>query len=175
VDIVKRIIIIEGILGGVEQQENPKNLLSKIAGITGGKAGLSDFEDFQLYTDTDFIFAAKERNHDKFIKSISSKDSLKYDGLRMASKFGDKELVLFLIKNGADVNDKNHGYTALQMACHGGHLEIVRLLIDNGADVNTINKNGETAVMIASGRGHTGIAEFLKQAGAGVPLNDNTK
>jgi ankyrin repeat protein len=47
-----------------------------------------------------------------------------------------------------------------------GHLNVVKLLIEEGADVNARDDAGLTALMIALGRGHTDVAQFLIEAGA---------
>ena len=50
-----------------------------------------------------------------------------------------KELIKFLIENGADVNAKDKGgITALMNASNKGHIDIVHLLLEKGADVNVI-------------------------------------
>ena len=45
-----------------------------------------------------------------------------------------------------------------------GHEEIVKLLIEAGAKLNNKNKEGKTALMIASQRGYKGIVKLLKEA-----------
>ena len=60
--------------------------------------------------------------------------------------------MIYLIKNGADVNAKNNdGNIALISASNRRHLEIVKLLIKNGADVNAKDNDGMTALMWTTG------------------------
>jgi ankyrin repeat protein len=43
------------------------------------------------------------------------------------------------LKNGADINKSNYGYSPLFIACENGYLEIVELLLKQGADINKSN------------------------------------
>jgi len=47
-----------------------------------------------------------------------------------------------------------------------GHPEIVQALLAKGAEVNAKDKNGETALMMASKRGQREVMELLIKAGA---------
>ena len=51
---------------------------------------------------------------------------------------GDTERVKQLLDGGggAQVNEKDEGWTALMLASMGGHTEVVRLLVDKGALVD---------------------------------------
>lgn len=49
----------------------------------------------------------------------------------------------------------------------------VRLLVKEGADVNTLDKNGKTALHLASSIGRYSLVEFLVEAGADVHVKDN--
>lgn len=62
----------------------------------------------------------------------------------------DKEIVEFLINNGADLNAKNkEGSTPLSIAVQKREVEIVKLLTDNGADIHTKNANGISPLFLA--------------------------
>jgi hypothetical protein len=60
------------------------------------------------------------------------------EALRIASRFGKRELVELFLAMGADVNqhDEWEGRTALLEACSGKHADVARLLLDHGASPN---------------------------------------
>ena len=77
--------------------------------------------------------------------------------LMYAAWHGRKEMVQFLIDQGADINAAGalSGETALTNAARRGHIDIVRMLLDKGADVNAVMKNASTALGLAlSGKGN---------------------
>lgn len=57
-------------------------------------------------------------------------------------------------------------------ASYRGNVEAVRILIHNGADVNHENKNGVTALMIASAEGHVEVVRLLLQTGANTRIDE---
>ncbi|VDP93397.1 unnamed protein product [Echinostoma caproni] len=65
---------------------------------------------------------------------------------------GNREVVEYLLKNGADVNSRHHkqGYTSLMFAALAGHMEVTKLLLQHGARSNYTNKLGRTACQMAS-------------------------
>ena len=95
------------------------------------------------------------------------------EALSKASFEGDKEKVLLLLGQGANVNAKgDYGETALLAAAsNGGNKgakDIVELLLANKADVNAKTDYGETPLMLASADGHKDIVEPLLAKGADV-------
>jgi ankyrin repeat protein len=77
------------------------------------------------------------------------------------------EVVMYLLKNGADVSivDSN-GSTALHWAANRGLFEISSLLVASGAKVNIKNQKGLTPIDIASQAGQTKIVDLLIKVGA---------
>jgi len=98
--------------------------------------------------------------------------------LMVATQKGHRDIVQFLIENGADVNVRTtgdiEGVTALMIASGRGYLDIVKFLVENGADVNAavtadeVEGGTATAIMIASQEGHLDIVKFLAEKGADV-------
>ncbi len=60
-----------------------------------------------------------------------------------------KEMVMFLIRNGANVDPRDDSWTPLHHAACQGNLEIVRFLVESGADINARTKTGETPLSLA--------------------------
>lgn len=95
-------------------------------------------------------------------------DPLRINGttaLMEAARHGHTEVVILLIKSGADINastDKNK-WTALMSAANEGNLEIVRILIENGADTEAMNSAGFTALYWARKHHYKEIAELLEK------------
>lgn len=94
--------------------------------------------------------------------------------LQCAIAVGTKEMVLFLISNGADINyetsrnvsDKIGARTSLETAIETGNAEMVSLLITYGADVNHKCKNGNTPLLFAARHQRAELVPILKEAGA---------
>ncbi|KXS17192.1 ankyrin [Gonapodya prolifera JEL478] len=65
-------------------------------------------------------------------------------GLMIASREGDRPLVLLLLEHGADINGHNaiarpvYALSPILWAAEYGHKSIVQYLLDNGADVNLV-------------------------------------
>jgi ankyrin repeat protein len=80
-----------------------------------------------------------------------------------------RQIVLFLLQNGADVNAKDkRGFTPLHYAAEKGYVQIAELLIDRGANVNAKDTNDETPLHIAALCGHKDIILALLAAEAVV-------
>jgi ankyrin repeat protein len=77
-----------------------------------------------------------------------------WTALIRASCYGHKEIVEFLLNNGADIDKSDfNGMTALKYALHSGHKEVVELLLNRGSDINRANKDGQTALSFARSYG----------------------
>ena len=116
-----------------------------------------------------FIKAIKQENYDdlkKLLKrgvSPNLKDEIGIPVLQLASQIGNKQMVEFLVDNGADINCINRvGQTPLTWASRFKHLDIVKYLLNKGADVNkTDQKYQLTSLIGAAVGGDISIGELL--------------
>ena len=104
--------------------------------------------------------------------SVDSRDSEGHTALHFAVLRGKRDVVEFLLSQGADVNLKDKswgfipwGFTPLKYA---SSKDIVELLISKGANVNAKDKYGWTPLDGAVWHGQKDIAETLIRAGANV-------
>ena len=72
------------------------------------------------------------------------------------------------MKAGADPNIAiADGSTCLHCAVFKGcSIDVLQILTDHGVDVNTLNKNGDTALLLASCKGNIGGINVLLKDGA---------
>jgi ankyrin repeat protein len=83
------------------------------------------------------------------------------------------EMIVYMIKKGADVNFKNEiGETPLQIAAAYGHKDLVVLLLDNNADINMQCTSGWSPLHQTAMKGKKDIAEYLIKKGANVNIKD---
>ncbi len=95
--------------------------------------------------------------------NVVSRNSTGYTALTGAVASGHKDIVAWLLSNGANVHHRyGPGYTPLHTAAANGHLEIVRMLIDAGADPAAKTNDGKTPLSFAEERSHTEVAAFLR-------------
>ncbi|XP_034480529.1 protein phosphatase 1 regulatory subunit 12A isoform X11 [Drosophila innubila] len=82
---------------------------------------------------------------------------------------GDKDDVLQLIDDGADINTANvDGLTALHQACIDDKLEMVEFLVTHGADINRQDNEGWTPLHATASCGFVSIAQYLVENHADV-------
>ena len=102
-----------------------------------------------------------------FSKIANSKDEEGKTPLINAVEKGDLKMVIFLIKNEADVNIQDlNGFTPIHYAARAykgltNHFAIAYILIENGADVDSKNKDGLTPLYFASHNGNLELVKFL--------------
>ena len=103
---------------------------------------------------------------------LEAKNEYGYTALMCAAMRGKKDVVEYLVKNGAEVNATDEdGGTALMEAAWQGRKDVVEVLIKKGADLEAKNKEGRTALIIAAYWGKKDVVEYLVKNGAEV----NTK
>lgn len=114
--------------------------------------------------------------------------------LILAASFGSREMVEYLLQQGADPNDqadtgssvvmyagvdlltllRDHGAdlnirdnddeTPLMRAAQGGHMDKVVWLLENGADSKAVDVGGHTALYHAESFGFVYVADVLRKA-----------
>jgi hypothetical protein len=110
-----------------------------------------------------------------------SSGGLKLQGFNYTNN--TREMILFLIENGVDINEPlrggvyGSGYgteytyryidtTPLMVAAANGNFEAVKVLVEKGAKVNLRDRNGATAASLAYDGGEIEIYNYLKEHGA---------
>lgn len=93
--------------------------------------------------------------------------------LQAAAEIGSLELMLLLLRAGAEVNAPPAAYsgvTALQAAAIGGYVGVANALLNRGAEVNAAPapSNGRTALEGAAEYGRIDMLQLLIDAGATV-------
>ncbi|PKL45423.1 MAG: hypothetical protein CVV41_00065 [Candidatus Riflebacteria bacterium HGW-Riflebacteria-1] len=88
--------------------------------------------------------------------------------LHMATGWGQKEIVIFLLKEGAKINAlNNQGGTPIHVAASRNQPECAAILLDHGADMEAIRVEGAvTPLAIAIFKNNLEMAEFLLKRGA---------
>ena len=97
--------------------------------------------------------------------------------LHLAAQCGHKQIVMFLIEMGSNVNacDKFKD-TPLQFAVYWGHFEAVKHLIQNyGAKVNVADVHDWTPLHTAVDRGFLEITKYLISKGARIDVVDKQR
>lgn len=95
------------------------------------------------------------------INTLNSKGE---SALMLAAIKGNHELVLKMIKKGADVNKT--GWAPLHYAASAGEVAIIALLLENSAYIDAESPNGSTPLMMAAMYGTATAVNLLLQEGA---------
>ncbi|WP_198388030.1 ankyrin repeat domain-containing protein [Burkholderia ubonensis] len=91
--------------------------------------------------------------------------------LMLAAKYGHRDLVEYLLANGASYDLRGQaGNTALIFAAGEGYADIVELLLSHGANVNVRDVYNGTALHDAAASGHTAVVDRLLSAGVNVEV-----
>uniref|UniRef100_A0A8C4U500 Ribonuclease L n=1 Tax=Falco tinnunculus TaxID=100819 RepID=A0A8C4U500_FALTI len=94
--------------------------------------------------------------------------------LNAAVRDSNKEDVLRLLEEGADVNSKaESGWTPLQSAVQANDEDLVQLLLDKGACPHTRKDNGGTAFTKAAIAGNVNILKLLLDRGLNINDHDD--
>ena len=125
----------------------------------------------------EFIKAAKKGDLDT-IKTLLALDMTLIDArdtdgstaLHCAVWKGNRDIVVFLLEAGANVNTHNHnehwGTTPLHAAAHANQTAIIPLLIEAGADMNAKDMNDKTPLYHTTFHNAAAAAKILARYGA---------
>ncbi|GAA5525734.1 hypothetical protein Maes01_02306 [Microbulbifer aestuariivivens] len=91
--------------------------------------------------------------------------------LHVATQYGHKALVEFLIEKGLDINVKGgpSGVTPLNTAAHEGNLELLEFFLERNAEID-ISEPDRNPLFAAIHAGHIDIAEKLLDFGIDVEV-----
>ena len=105
---------------------------------------------------------------------VDSRDENGTPMLNIAVRNDNEAFVSKLIELGADINvvSEDRGYTPVMDAVWRGNLDITKILVNKGAELNTINKEGQTNLVLAVGADKTDIVKILAKHGADPDIKD---
>uniref|UniRef100_A0A6Q2YPA2 Poly [ADP-ribose] polymerase n=1 Tax=Esox lucius TaxID=8010 RepID=A0A6Q2YPA2_ESOLU len=102
-------------------------------------------------------------------EDVNSRDTAgrKSTPLHFAAGFGRRDVVDYLLQNGANVHARDDGgLVSLHNACSFGHIEVVSLLLYHGADPNSRDNWNYTPLHEAAMKGKIDVCIVLLQNGA---------
>ena len=105
---------------------------------------------------------------EKHPNQINTPNSNGYSPLVLACYYNNKEVVSFLLENGADVNYNSGFGTPLMAAVVKNHQDIIVQLLQKNADVNLSDESGTTALHYATMFKNTNTIKLLTEAGADI-------
>lgn len=112
--------------------------------------------------------------HGANIKGVEEHSMFKIPALNHVTSTHDKEIMLYLIDRGADVNAKDvDGVTACHCAAACNRADLVEILFNNGADVNAKNRYRSTPLHSACTSGSLKTVKVLLLRGAHIQVKND--
>jgi ankyrin repeat protein len=157
--------------------QSPSGLSPVLMAIYYGEAGIADLliakgAHLNLFeaTAAGRLERVKELlAHDPTLVNAYAADG--FQPLGLASFFGHKPIVDWLLGQGAEVNSASRNAQRVQplhSAAASQHLEIARALLAQGADVNAVQEDGFTPLQEAAQNGQLGMVELCLSYGADI-------
>ena len=107
---------------------------------------------------------------------ISAKDAAGRQAIHIAASRGNAEMVILLLKKGADTAAVTAaGTSALHFAANGGHIGVVELLLKKEVTVDRKNRRQITPLYFAAMKGHADVVSLLIDNGADPDALDGEK
>lgn len=103
---------------------------------------------------------------------IYTKDNYGRNVFLLVAGSGQTEILKYFHSLGYSVNPKDGSSLLMRASGWTGYLENVKFLISKGANVNYVDKDGYTALIIASSRGNLEIVKYLISKGAEIEATD---
>jgi ankyrin repeat protein len=122
-----------------------------------------------------YVLASKnqfDKLKSEIVKGADINSATKITGmtpLMAAVSRNNRDLALFLLKNGAEVNQRTKwGTTAFTFAVGTGNMDMIKILMDYKADLKIENIMGATALHLAAIRSNVEVAKLLIDNGLDV-------
>ena len=157
-----------------------QNLPTYIANEEKKKAMKVLFEKGIPFNPDCFSFQISKNNLEiceLFVKAgmdVNERDSAGTPFLCDAARTGKKDMVQWLLEKGAEIDavSQDRGYSAVMDAVWKSNKEIVELLVSKGANLNFVSRDGQTALILATGSGNFDICRILAENGADPTIKD---
>ena len=157
-----------------------QNLPTYIANEEKKKAMKVLFEKGIPFNPDCFSFQISKNNLEiceLFVKAgmdVNERDSAGTPFLCDAARNGKKDMVQWLLEKGAEIDavSQDRGYSAVMDAVWKSNKEIVELLVSKGANLNFVSRDGQTALILATGSGNFDICRILAENGADPTIKD---
>ena len=92
--------------------------------------------------------------------------------MHIAARRGHADILTLLLEHGADVDERDGGFTPLHRASWKGKVEAGQCLLDRGADINAQDKYSNSPLRDAAVFGHVEFARMLLNRGARIDVQD---
>eukprot|EP00026_Physarum_polycephalum_P014081 Phypoly_transcript_14555.p1 GENE.Phypoly_transcript_14555~~Phypoly_transcript_14555.p1 ORF type:complete len:182 (+),score=41.93 Phypoly_transcript_14555:394-939(+) len=105
---------------------------------------------------------------------VNSKDYYTMTPLHFAARTGDKSILEFLLREGAEIEaENNFAITPVHEAVRNGNAEVLEILLRNKADVNCTDLDENTPLHMAVLFEDTECAKILLDNGANFKVKNN--
>jgi ankyrin repeat protein len=137
--------------------------------LIGEEYELEEYDDI-----APFFYAIRKRASLDMLKlflengvELMKTDSDGISALDIAIKFKRKEVILFCVENGFDLNttSRKSGITPVMLAACFSDIEMMQMLLDGGGKINAIDKAGMSPKDYSKKLGQKKMTEFLQENG----------